>query len=59
MNVSPISSSAPVQAELQTPVAKAAVSQSASPAQPAYTVSLSSTAQKTAVVDADHDGDRH
>lgn len=57
MSVSAISSSAPVQAQLQTSVHKAPVSQSASVIPPAYTVSLSSA--KSAGADVDHDGDSH
>ena len=59
MSVSAISSSAPVQAQLQTPVHKAPVSQTTEIPKPAYTVSLSSAAQKPVSADVDHDGDSH
>ena len=59
MSVSPVSSAATIQPELQTPVLKAAVSQSSSTTPPAYTVSLSSSALKSVSGDVDHDGDSH
>ncbi len=57
MTISPIGSAAPIQAEQQPSVSKAPVPQTHGATPPAYTVSLSSSAQKTAGGDPNHDGD--
>ncbi len=59
MTISPINSAASVQAASQPAVSKPTASPASNTPAPAYTVSLSSTAHKTAVVDVDHDGDSH
>jgi hypothetical protein len=59
MNVSSIGHAAAVPTEAQAPVNKPAVSQAPASTPPAYTVSLSSAAQKASSGDVDHDGDSH
>jgi hypothetical protein len=59
MNISSVGQAASIQADTQPAVSTPVVPQAPASTPPAYTVSLSSTAQKTAGGDVDHDGDSH